>query len=178
MRTDLPDIIADLYHRIADLERRQQNARRTGTVESVDPDKGLARVRLNEDAKDGKPYLTAEIPWKMPSNGAVSINIPPSVGQQVDVVSESGDLTDATIDASLRSNANPLPGANPGDGVVTTGSTRIFFSGSEVRITSPKIVLEGDVHLGAEGGHLVHRKGDVDSDGDVAVGSATKVYAV
>lgn len=44
---------------------------------------------------------------------------------------------------------------------------------------SAKIVLEApEVHLGAEGGQLVHRKGDVDSDGDAAVGSATKVYAV
>lgn len=178
MRTDLPDIIAELFHRIAVLERQRQNARRTGTVESVDPEKGVARVRLNEDPNTGKPYLTAEIPWKMPSNGAVSVNIPPSVGQQVDVVSENGDLTDAVIDASLRSTANPLPGATPGDGVVTTGQTRIFFNGSEVRITSPKIVLEGEVHLGAEGGKLVHRKDDVDSDGDAAVGSATKVYAV
>lgn len=178
MRTDLPDILADVYHRIADLERRLQNSRRTGTVESVDPSRGTARVRLNDDPKTGAPYLTAEIPWKMPSNGAVSVNIPPSVDQQVDVVSESGDLTDAMIDASLRSSANPLPGAQSGEGVVTTGQTRIFFSGSEVRITSPKIVLEGDVHLGAEGGKLVHRKGDDDSDGDIAVGSATKVYAV
>ena len=44
---------------------------------------------------------------------------------------------------------------------------------------SVKIVLEApEVHLGAEGGQLVHRKGDVDSAGDAAVGSATKVYAV
>lgn len=44
---------------------------------------------------------------------------------------------------------------------------------------SSKIILESpEVHLGAEGGQLVHRKGDEDSDGDAAVGSATKVFAV
>jgi hypothetical protein len=36
----------------------------------------------------------------------------------------------------------------------------------------------GTVKLGAEDADkLVHRKGDVDSDGDTAVGSATKVFA-
>lgn len=161
MRTDLPDIIADLYHRLADLERRQQNARRTGTIESVDPDRGVARVRLNEDAKDGKPYLTAEIPWKMPSNGAVSVNIPPSVGQQVDVVSESGDLTDAMIDASLRSDANPLPGAKPGEAILTTGDTTLFITGSKIRAVTGTFEVEANVTIK---GNITHQ-GDYTQDG-------------
>ncbi len=48
----------------------------------------------------------------------------------------------------------------------------------KIVLVSPQIVLKGEVHLGDEGGKLVHRKDDVDSDGDAAVGSATKVYAV
>jgi len=178
MRRDAADIIADLYHRNAELERRFQNQRRTGTIESVDAAKGTARVRLSEDPATGAPYLTTDIPWKMPAMGATKINIPPSVGQQVDVVSENGDMTDATIDNSVRSNANALPAAQPGEAVIVTGGTRFFLSPDECRITAAKIVLEGDVHLGAEGGKLVHRKGDADSDGDLAVGSATKVFAV
>lgn len=44
---------------------------------------------------------------------------------------------------------------------------------------SAKIILEApEVHLGGEGGQLVHRLGDVDTAGDAAVGSATKVFAV
>ena len=74
--------------------------------------------------------------------------------------------------------ANPRPHDKAGEGVITVGNTRIQFTGDRVTITSPTIVLEGDVHLGGEGGQLVHRKGDVDSDGDAAVGSATKVYAI
>jgi len=178
MRTDLPDIMADVFNRLAELERRQQNRSRKGKVVEVNAAEGWARVELNKDPKTGKPFLSPKIPWQMPAMGATKVNIPPSVGQQVEVVSESGDLTDAVINNSLRSNANPQPDANPGDGVITTGDTRIFFSGSEVRIKSPKIVLEGEVHLGAEGGELVHRKGDDDSAGDIAVGSSTKVYAV
>ncbi|WP_164919712.1 phage baseplate assembly protein domain-containing protein [Hansschlegelia zhihuaiae] len=49
---------------------------------------------------------------------------------------------------------------------------------SRAVIAAPVIVLEGTVHLGGEGGQQVHRKGDMDSDGDTAVDSATKVYAL
>lgn len=177
MRTDLPDIIADVFHRLAELERRDANRKRTGKVVEVNAAEGWARVEINR-GPDGKPYLSPKIPWLMPAMGATKVNIPPSVGQQVDVVSETGDMTDAVISSSLRSNDNPQPDAQPGETVLTTGDTRIFVSPGEVRIKSAKIVLEGVVHLGAEGGKLVHRKDDVDSDGDAAVGSATKVYAV
>ena len=46
------------------------------------------------------------------------------------------------------------------------------------RVKADTIILDGEVHLGGEGGQLVHRKGDEDSDGDTAEGSATRVYAV
>jgi hypothetical protein len=39
-------------------------------------------------------------------------------------------------------------------------------------------VFIGTVKLGGEDAdNFVHRKGDLDSDGDAAVGSATKVFA-
>lgn len=53
-----------------------------------------------------------------------------------------------------------------------------IVANAEIRLVAPKIVLEGEIHLGGDGGQLVHRKGDLDSDGDAAVGSASKVYAL
>ncbi|UMY19139.1 phage baseplate assembly protein [Methylobacterium organophilum] len=53
-----------------------------------------------------------------------------------------------------------------------------LVSGGTITLKGQKIVLDGEVHLGGEGGQLVHRKGDVDSHGDTAQGSASKVYAV
>jgi phage baseplate assembly protein V len=58
-----------------------------------------------------------------------------------------------------------------------SGAITIRSSGT-VRITASKIVLDGEVHLGGDGGQLVHRKGDLDSGGDTATGSAAKVFAV
>lgn len=153
MRTDLADIIADLFHRIEDLERRYQSHRRTGTIHEVDAAKGLARVKLSEDPETGQPYLSPWMPWTMPAMGATKVNIPPSVGQQVEMVSESGDMTDGVINSSLRSNDNPQPGAQPGEGIVTTGNTTIFFDGGKVRITTgtfevqAHVVVQGDVNI-------------------------------
>lgn len=173
--SDLAGQIADIYRRLAEGERRARNRKRTGKVSEVDYKKGVARVQLS--AQDGKAYLSPWMPWKEIAAGGIKSHIPPTVGEQVDVVSESGDLTDAVIDMSTPSNANPRPHDGP-EAVITKGGSTVTISDGAVVIKAGKIVLDGDVHLGGEGGKLVHRKGDVDSDGDAAVGSASRVYAV
>ena len=174
----LPDQMVDLYRRIAELERRLANKKRTGLIAEVDAEKGLARVRLSTDPQTGQPYLSPWIPWKEVSMGQIKTHFPPSVGEQVEVVSETGDLTDALIETSIPSNQNARPHDKGGEAMIKNGSTTILITDGEVRITAGKIVLEGATHLGGDGGQLVHRKGDADSDGDTAVGSASKVYAV
>lgn len=171
----LPEQVADLYRRLGEVERRNRNRKRTGKVAEVDYKKGLARVELS--AQDGKLYLSPWMPWKEVASGGIKSHIPPTVGEQVDVVSESGDLTDAVIDMSTPSSSNPRPHDGP-EAVITKGDSRVTISDGAVHIKAGKIVLEGEVHLGGEGGQLVHRKGDVDSDGDTAVGSASRVYAI
>ena len=57
------DQIADLYTRIAEQERRQQNAKRTGTIHEVDAKKGLAMVMLKEQG--GR--------WRTLFNGLVAL---------------------------------------------------------------------------------------------------------
>ncbi len=143
--------IADLYQRIADLERRASNKKRTGLVHEVNAQEGWARVKLGEGA-DGKPYLTPKLPWKELAMGKIKTHFPPSAGEQVDVVSETGDLTDAMIDTSLPSNANPRPHDKEGEGVVTVGNARLDIrdglvkltvGGTELVITADGITLNG-----------------------------------
>lgn len=137
MRSDLGDIIADLFHRIETVERRISNQTRYGVVTEVKAGEGVARVKLNEDEETGKPFLTGWLPWTTPACGALKVNMPPSVGQQVAVRSESGDLTDAVIDMALRSDANPLPDAKPGEAVFKTGKTTFKITGDSVEINTP-----------------------------------------
>lgn len=135
----LVDAVVDSMHRIADIERRMQNRKRTGLVVQVDPERGLARVKLSTDEATGREFLTGWIPWKETSMGSIRTHFPPSLGEQVDVVSENGDLTDATITQSLPSDAKPRPHNKGDEGVVTVGDTRIHFTGADVTIRSPKI---------------------------------------
>jgi len=76
------------------------------------------------------------------------------------------------------SRANPPPHDPGGEHKMTNGDTSVLITGDRITLTAATIVLSGEVHLGGEGGALVHRRGDSDSDGDIAEDSATKVYAV
>lgn len=102
----LPEQMDDMRRRLAALERRLGSQGRTGVVTEVDAANGLARVQLTEG---DVPMLTGWIPWVEPAAGANKTHNPPSVGQQVEIKSESGDLHDATIQGSLNSASNGRP---------------------------------------------------------------------
>lgn len=123
----LPEIIDDLRRRVSELERRQRSQSRTGVVTEVDAGNGLARVKL----QDGEaPFVTGWIPWEEPAAGANKTHLPPSVGQQVKVFSESGDLHDASIQGSLNSDANGRPsGAGDEYVLLNVGAAKISVSG-------------------------------------------------
>ncbi len=141
---DIDEIINDLRRRISELERINRFQARTGVVEEVDAAKGLARVRL----QDGDtPFLTGWLPWEEAAAGANKTHIPPSVGQQVRLSSESGDLTDASIQASLNSDANGRP-SQAGDEFVLLQVGKAVIKatggGETVFIQAGHIVLEAD----------------------------------
>ncbi len=54
--------------------------------------------------------------------GHVKTCIMPTVGQQVTVYSENGDLTDAEVDTSLPSNENQRPHNKEGEVVISVNS--------------------------------------------------------
>lgn len=83
---------------------------REGVVESVDLAAGTARVRLGE-------LVTGDIPWLSPRAGKTRVASPPSVGEQVLVISPEGRTSSAIIVGSLSSDAHPHP-ANDGSTVI------------------------------------------------------------
>jgi len=131
----MPEIIADLYKRLAEVDRRFENRSRKGTVAEIDPAKGLARVKLGEN-KDGKPYLSPWVPWKEVAMGAIKTHFPPAVGEQVELKSDSGDLLDAVIDTSLPSTANPRPHDKAGEAKIQIGETYILMTGDSIEIST------------------------------------------
>lgn len=151
----LHEQMADLYRRVSEVERRNRNRKRTGKVVEVDYAKGLARVEMS--AQDGKPYLSPWMPWKEVASGGIKSHIPPTKGEQVDVVSESGDLTDAVIDMSVPSDANPRPHDGP-EAVITKGGSRITIADGSVEIVAD-VTIKGA--LAIEGSGVTHNGTDI-----------------
>ena len=135
---DFVNRLVELERKVAELDRRARNRKRTGTISEVDNAKGLARVKIADG--DQGPYLSPWVPWKEVASGGIKSHIPPTVGEQVDLVSESGDMTDAVIDMSTPSDANPRPHDGP-EAVITKGSVRIFISDDHAKIDAPNITF-------------------------------------
>ena len=148
----LEDQIAWIVRQIGEMQRRDRNRKRTGKVTEVDFDEGLARVEFRKE--DGEPYLSPWLPWKEIAAGGIKSHIPPTVGEQVDVVSENGDLTDAQIDMSTPSNENPRPHNGP-EAVVEKGGTRLVIADDKVTLTTDHFEINGSsiTHNGREIGH-------------------------
>lgn len=174
----LPRQIADLYYRIAEIDRRARNRKRKGTVAEIGSGENAGKYKVKLSEPGGKPYVTGWLKSRVLGGGATKIDIMRKVGEQVDVVSESGDITDAEIDLSTYSDDNARENGSDIPLHIKIGDAVLSMSGDSVTIKAGTITLDGVVHLGGEGGQLLHRKGDLDSGGDSAVGSATRVYAV
>lgn len=153
----LPDTlegqIGYLFNKIEELERRHHNTNRKGKVAQADYDKGLYRVELLADNGKGEPYLTPWIKIKEGAAGANKTHFPKSIGEQVAVRSENGDLTEAEISHSLSSDENKPP-SNKGDEYIlsqvgkakihiTDGGDAVVFKvgNSSIKLTDGEIIL-------------------------------------
>ena len=159
----LNDVILKLQDRVAELERRRRNAKRTGTINVVDNQKGLARVKLVDGDKS---FVTDWLPWKEVAAGMTTTHIPPVVGQQVDVLSENGELTDGVIDFSLHSNQNKRP-HNEGNVDIKTANyvnvtchSTITLSAIDTHVTG-NLIVDGNLETKGNGRTL----GNVDFNG-------------
>jgi phage baseplate assembly protein gpV len=144
----LPDIIADLYGRVGDIERRARNRKRTGTIEEVGTgdNAGLYRVKLSE--QDGKPFLTDWLKTRQMGAAGVKIDVMLTQGEQVDVISESGDLTDAQIDLSTYSDQNKRANTDSAPLHIKIDDTVHVMTSNSVHTTSQGITFT------ASSGHL------------------------
>ncbi|WP_186415403.1 phage baseplate assembly protein V [Pannonibacter sp. P2PFMT1] len=135
-----------VLRRIAEIERRGRNRRRTGTIVEIDHATGQYRVQLSDQS--GKPFLT---PWLRPRQlaaGNVQVDVLLAEGEQVDVVSETGDLTDGRIEMSAYSNSQPRKAAGDFPVQISVGDGTVLKVGDgRVEIVSASMLLTGDVAI-------------------------------
>lgn len=89
---------------ITELARRLSNLIRLGTVAQIDP--SAARIRIQTG-----PILTDWIPWLTFRAGTTRSWSAPSIGEQVMLISPSGDTAQAIALPALYANDSPAPSA-------------------------------------------------------------------
>lgn len=154
-----------------------------GIVVDRDPAKMRAKVRF-EDEDDTVSFWVDVLAR---ASGNSKSFIMPEVDDEVwcalDQKGEDGCIIGSKYN---QKDAPPFDGNDDAGFVFPGGSIHVdrasgaitIVSAATVKIAAATIVLDGVVHLGGEGGELVHRKGDLDDGGDAADESATRVFAV
>lgn len=160
---------------ITDTQRRLANIIRIGTIEEADYATARVKVRFGE-------ILTGWLPFGGQRAGGMRVWNPPSVGEQVVVLSPSGDLAQGVAIPGLYSDAKPAPGSTgsavnvvfpDGSTLSWDGGNLVFTSTAAVKIVAPTIRLEGAVTVIGN----INQTGGITSSGDhVAQGVSLKTH--
>ncbi|PZU95567.1 MAG: hypothetical protein DI527_00735 [Chelatococcus sp.] len=160
---DLADIFTRLVARIARIERRVVNGVRHGTVEPGSLDLTNKTVRLRIGGTDEKPLLSPPVRYAQHA-GKFKLHLPPSDGQQMTLLSPTGDFKQGLAIPFGWGGENPSPSDKDDEAVFTIGSTKFLVKGDEVfvqrgeqtfhlkpsgevHVKGSKIVLDGPVEM-------------------------------
>ena len=145
----------DLHERVSFVEQKVDASIQVGTIDDTKAGEGkaLARVKLFDRVTDFLPVLSI-------ANSFVKVWIPPRVGEQVMVVSPFGNPSAGFIIPSIFNKGCKEPsGAGKRNVIVEAGENRIELNNTNIKVKSPKIVLDTPV---------VETTGDLKVAGDIS----------
>lgn len=146
----------------AELLRLITNLIRIGTIEEIDIEQARVRIKSGEN-------LTGWLPWITSRAGTTKNWNPPTVGEQIILLSPSGDLAQAFVLGSLNSDENPAP-KNSADLYHVAMPDGTFLTYNHVEHLLLIDVL-GNTQLKITGNTQIHIDGDatVNIDGTAAI---------
>lgn len=124
--------------RIAAIEQRLAGIIQHGPVAEVNEAEGW--VRLSRGEGDDGPLLGPKIPYAQMAGG-LKVHAPPAVGQNMTVISPTGDPRQAVALPMTWSDKNPSPGDGP-DPVLTYGDVRIDVQPGAILVKVPRLFIE------------------------------------
>lgn len=182
--TDITDLFVALFDRVGSLERRTTGQNWRGKVSHVDPKKGTARIILGQD-EDGNDVLSPWTPYAQTA-GALKVHTPPTVGQQMEMQGQGGDMESASLRPLHWWNDNKAPSEKGDENVLTFGHFKaelrgddmmltmgsgtirmrpaginIVFGGSEIVLTSTAIGIKAPSTVLIESNQLIHNAKNV-----------------
>ena len=185
--SDLANELRDLRKEINEIKSRQARTILDGKVKEV-KDNMVRLELLEEDPHTGKPFLS---PWVRVQEeggdglGGYSSYMERQIGQNMKLISPNGEIGQNSLAIDTGHNdENPTPGTGNkkifkhGSATITMSNDNVTIEvdGCRLVITGTEIVTYGKTRLD-DGTQQIHRIGDLDSDGDAAVGGAPQVYA-
>jgi len=160
----------ELIHRIEELERRLANVVRMGRVVKTDPARGLVKLKV-------AGLESAWVPWTTQA-GDINVWVPPAEGQQMMLISPSGEPGQGWAAPAGFSSRFAQPHDKGGQMKITHGSMSVFSDGAKVHVRAQHAVVEAArVDLGGEGGPAVARIGDKTDDGATIISGSSRVFA-
>lgn len=160
----LTDLLVDMARRIAETERRLDSVVKQGPVAEVDPKAGTVRIRLNPES-ESEAFLSPPIPYAQIA-GALKVHAPPSVGQQMTVISGAGDFRQGLAVPMTWSNKNTSPSDKGDENIITFGDVRMEMRGGEIVVKVPTLKFEcGGVTVVIDGSGVTISGGTVRHDG-------------
>lgn len=153
--------MSELNYIVRDLQRRQANMIRRGRVHSVDFSQSPPRVRVEY----AKGAVTAWLPWVSgrASKSSRSDWEPLAVGEQVIILSESGELAAGVVIPSLPDASSPVPSTSPDEHVSRyADGTEVIYNRAKHKFTIT-LGSDGDVELNCKTFYI---NGDIQHDGN------------
>ncbi len=160
---------------VRDLQRRMANMIRRGRVHSVDFEQSPPRVKVEYE----KGAVTGWLPWisGRESNKHRTDWEPLAIGEQVIILSESGELSAGVVLPSLPDATSPVPSTSPDEHVSRyEDGTEINYNRASHKLTIT-IGSDGDAELTCKTFYLnadlehkgkQHTTGNIKSDADIA----------
>jgi phage baseplate assembly protein V len=150
-----------------DFQRMVGDIAREGVVVSVDHAAGNCRVQIGD-------ILSGDLPWIERAAGTTRTWCPPSVGEQVTIMSPEADLERGYVSGSLFSDAHPAPWDNAhAVGIVFSDGAYISYDAAKGELVA---VLPGSGTAVIEAKRGITLRGDVKIEGklettdDAAIG--------
>ena len=132
----IPETMARLARRVAEVERRLENTIRRGKVTEVDPEKGRVRLTVGK-GPDGTEQLSPWVPYGQQA-GALKVHAPPSKGQNMTIFAPGGDLEQSMALPMTWNDGNPSPSSSGDENVLTFGDAKVEIRGDEIVVTVPR----------------------------------------
>ncbi|KAB0476525.1 phage baseplate assembly protein V [Vibrio chagasii] len=167
--------MGDLNYIVRDLQRRMANMIRRGRVHSVDFEQSPPRVKVEYE----KDAVTGWLPWISGRESSKHRTDwePLAIGEQVIILSESGDLSAGVVIPSLPDASSPVPSTSPDEHVSRYEDGTTFTYNRKTHTLT--IDVQGDVNFHATGNVTSHIEGNmsaqIDGTADVTVAKATTV---